>query len=573
MKHVLRTEEMKAWEQTFEAAQLPLLLLMEQAALGLAQEVLTLHQSGFPTAPIDIFCGWGENGGDGYALARHLVTRAAPCPVRVWELAPDHPRREGASINRQALSCLPVEVLPAQQYQPGPGLLVEALFGTGLKPRKTPESAPKPEWFEDYAQLITAFKQARGLGAKILSVDLPAGYDADQGQPVLPPAPADFTLAIGAYKPLHVLMQAAQCCGQIGLIPLSLPMPDQVLKQACDDRPQISLDEPPPANQLQAFRAQADAHKGTRGTALILAGSPAMAGAGLLSAEAAFASGAGRVVGWLPPVGVTAGLMRLPQVIWTPRPTLPSSQWPSAALAFLKPFSSRQPVPAALVGPGLPEDEEGHAILEAALKLKLQLVIDATGIRLLASRPERYRNLLKARAKVAGFRTLLTPHVGEYLALREVSPKAWWQTDFFQELAQMAQGWHVNLLYKSQTSYWVSPLRTEGGSTALGDYQVIVLPYGTAALARAGSGDLLAGDLAGRLAQGYEPSLAARVSVYLCGEAARRAQIRQGPEGYRVEEQLSDMRKVWLDWMRPATLGSSALEPFSACEEKGPLDA
>lgn len=541
---VIRTQRMRIWEAGFENEQgLPLLLLMEQAAYVLADRIAE-EAARNPTWPIAVFCGWGNNGGDGYALARHLVLRHHCSSVRIYEYEPDHPRSDQAEQQRQACRSLQIEMLPIAAFSGGEVVGVDAVFGTGLQVREGAE--PSNAWLE-----LQEVWQRACPASSWFSVDLPSGLCGDTGREVFPcHQMAAHCLALGAAKPVHFLPHSQRWIRSVSILPLTLPeLPE-------DSNLEIAVWEP--EEDLGTW-AEVDPsiHKGQRGDAVLLGGSEEQLGASLLALQAAFASGAGRVYAWLPRLAVSPALQLCPHALVGERPVIAQSELHAATLRYLKDFAGSSARSAVLLGPGLYQDTRGHEILRAALRSKVRLILDASAIRLLAMNPQTYLPLLRERARVEGgrYRCLITPHVGEYQSLRSATPESVHSADWFQELMQMAEHWHVSILYKSHISYFVRPAAVPSITDAKdskeeGNWKLSIFPYGGPALARAGSGDILAGYILGRLVQTENWDQSVSWSVYLCGAAAELREREQGIEGWSVQDQLRSMQEVWHAYRR-----------------------
>ncbi len=315
--------------------------LMDRAGAAVAEAVWRFG-GGRPTL---ILCGPGNNGGDGYVAATLLKKRG--CDVHVAALRDP---RTPAAIKARAQWSGPVETLA--NAIPGP-VLVDALFGTGLK---------KPLELEVKSQLQRLADAAR----LVVAVDVPSGVDADTGAD-LGAVNAHVTIALVSIKPAHVLYPAAGFCGHINIDQLGIAAHSDV---AILERPKLPA--PGPAD-----------HKYTRGMVVVVEGD--MDGAALLSAGAAQRSGAGYVV-------------------------LTGQNGAAAHSVVRKPFSeslSDARAGAIVIGPGLGRDEAAQAKLLAVIETGKRLVLDADALALV--------NMGQLCA--VGPRTILTPHEGEFARL------------------------------------------------------------------------------------------------------------------------------------------------------------
>ncbi|HEU4650166.1 MAG TPA: NAD(P)H-hydrate epimerase, partial [Croceibacterium sp.] len=292
--------------------------LMERAGTGAAEWVWRLAAR----RPVTVLCGPGNNGGDGYVIARELARRGTEVTV----VAPLEPRTEAASAARSAYG----GPIAAEGHG---GVLVDCLFGSGLA--RPLESA--------HAALLDTLARRHALR---VAVDLPSGVDSDTGVALNSGLPAfDVTLALGAWKFAHWLMPAAMLMGTRRLVPIGIaPVADIATLLA---RPRLA----PPA---------ADAHKYTRGLVLVVAG--AMPGAALMACEGAMRAGAGAV-------RLSGGAALMPDVIVRNEP--------------LGELLADSRTGAVLVGPGLGRDGSARQRLAEALAADRPTVVDADALALL----------------------------------------------------------------------------------------------------------------------------------------------------------------------------------------------
>lgn len=390
-----------------------------------------------------VLCGPGNNGGDGFVIARLLKERGVP--VRVAALGDS--RTESARRARAGWGG-PVEDMmtaaPATQ-------LVDALFGTGLT-RGLEEAVA--------ARLCGLAKDA----AHVHAIDLPSGVETDSGA-LLSTMPRYGTcIALGAYKPAHLLYPAAGLIGRLVLADLGIE-----LRSDTHRLPTPVLHAP-----------GASAHKYTRGLVAVIGG--AMPGASLLASIAAARSGAGSVRHYahaLPSAGPHAIVHR--QFDRTDEVTG---------------LVSDERIGAVLIGPGLGLDSEAAALLDAALSSAHPLVLDADALTLLSG---------KGRPLPPG--CIMTPHEGEFRRLFGDLPGS--KIDRAR-LAARSSG--AVIIYKGADSVIAAP-----------DGRVAVASGMSSWLSTAGTGDVLAGLAAGRRVVTSDPFRAACEAVWLHGDAARRS--------------------------------------------------
>jgi hydroxyethylthiazole kinase-like uncharacterized protein yjeF len=322
---ILTAAEMRAAEEAAIAAGTPVEELMERAGKGAAEAIWRFAGP----LPALVLCGPGNNGGDGYVIARELAARGVA--VRVAALGqPGTPAARGARESWRG----PVEALA--DAAPA-AMLIDALFGTGLGRPLAPEVAAALGRLAERAQVRVA-------------VDLPSGVATDDGAILSSVPDYDLTITFQTLKPAHLLQPAARHMGRVAIADIGI--------DAASDLHEIgrpALVAPGP-----------DAHKFSRGLVTVIAGG--MAGASVLAAEAAARAGAGavRLQARAPVHGVAAAII----------------QTPGDPLAR----ADDKRIGALLLGPGLPADEEGRDLLTAALGSGHALVLDAGALRLLAER-------------------------------------------------------------------------------------------------------------------------------------------------------------------------------------------
>lgn len=394
-----------------------------------------------------ILCGPGNNGGDGYVIARRL--REYGVPVRVAGLAP--PVTPSA---RQARAdwAGPVEELmnPALLAQPATQI-VDALFGTGLSHGLEEEVS---------SRLVALAARA----SHVYAVDVPSGISTDDGALLSPVPHYTLCFSVGAWKRAHMLRPAVTCWDAALCLDIGIDGTGAKLRHL--DRPALSA----PAD---------DAHKYKRGLVAVIAGD--MAGAAALSAEAAARGGAGYV-----------RLLGAQAITHTPHAIVRASLRDEGALRDAR-------ISALLVGPGLGRSDKAREHVRAALSTPHAKVLDADALWLLAEE--------RADWPVFDAGTILTPHEGEFARLfPDIAG-----TVIDRALAAAARCGAVVVL-KGPTSVVAAP-----------DGRARVLERAPSWLSTAGTGDVLAGLCAARLAVTHDPFTAACQALWLHGDVARRA--------------------------------------------------
>lgn len=433
---ILTAAQMRAAEQALFDAGVDDYGLMEQAGAAAAE---IIWRAGARRDTL-LLCGPGNNGGDGFVIARLL--RARGVPVRVAALG-----ESGTASSRRARAAWdgPVEDLATAALATQ---LVDALFGTGLSRGVDPAVA-------------TRLCDLAGAASRSYAIDLPSGVHTDSGALLSAVPHFDICIALGALKPAHLLYPAAGHIARLVCADIGIPASDSV-------------------HRLMPPRLRApgsEDHKYTRGLVAVVGG--AMAGASLLAAQAAARSGAGMV--WrLAADGLAHGADAIVTQDVGEVETL-AALLDDARLA------------AVLVGPGLGRDAAARARLDTVLGCGHRLVLDADAL-----------ILIGIDQIPAG--TILTPHEGEFVRLFGDLPGS--KIDRARAAAE-ASG--AVVIYKGADSVIAAP-----------DGRVAVASGGSHWLSTAGTGDVLAGLVAGRLAVTGDPFVAAGEAVWLHGEAARR---------------------------------------------------
>ena len=442
-------------------ADLPTRVLMESAGSAVAREVLLLHPR-----RVVVFCGPGNNGGDGAVAARLLRDS---CDVYTWYTqSPEQLRGDALSAWRAWRDAGGEDADRAEEAGPG-DVLVDAVFGSGLS--RAPEGRA--------AEAIRAMNAGRERGAQVVAVDVPSGVDSDTGA-VYPVhlAQTDVTVTFHAPKRGLYLHPGASCAGRIQVADIGIPqsLEHKLSGPACE-----LVDEAWARGQLKP--RPRNAHKNDFGHVLVVAGSPGKSGAAALVCEAAMRAGAGLVTLAARPE-VLPALAGLPEAMTVALPGEgPLSLEDAPALkAALKGKS------ALAIGPGIARGPETAPLigeLLAALDGDCASVIDADALNALAERREEIASIL-ARAKI---RPLLTPHPGEFSRLTGEDTERV-LAERIEAATRAAQRFGACIVLKGAHSVIADP---EGTSA--------VCSAGNPGMATAGSGDVLAGIAAAMLAR------------------------------------------------------------------------
>ncbi|MBL8447273.1 MAG: NAD(P)H-hydrate dehydratase [Zoogloeaceae bacterium] len=469
--------------------------LMERAGRAVAEDAvrLTLDRPG----PILIACGPGNNGGDGFVMARHLHLSGRPVVVAFAGNPAELPD-DAAAAHRawRASGGVTTSDLPAPPAE-GWSLVVDALFGIGLQ-------RPIEGRYRTWIQTLNAQKCRR------LALDVPSGIDADNG------------------RVLGIAFQATHTSTFIALKPglLTLDGPDyagEVLVQRLEIDPRSFLQPKGQTVIPGLFRhclrpRPRNCHKGLFGDVAIIGGAPGMVGAALLAGRAAIKLGGGRVfVGLLDRHG-------------------PAVDFFAPELMLRAPESLLECASCVAIGPGLGQSESASGLLGIAILQNSPLVIDADGLNLLG-RFAHLKAALASREQPA----VLTPHPAEAGRMLGCST-ADVQADRVGTATRLAKELHAVVVLKGCGTVIAGPQ---------GDWYINGTGHG--GLATAGSGDVLTGILVSLLAQHWPPLDAALAAVHLHGRSAEwLAQREVGPVGLTAGELVDAARQVFNAWIQQA---------------------
>ena len=486
MRHLITPAQMRDMEQRyFVETGTPSIDLMERAARALCDAIVRRWG---PGRRVYFACGPGGNGGDGYACARMYAQEGGSCAL--FPAAP--PRTPDAVRNRELALDAGIPELTLEEADQPPEIWVDALYGTGLS--RAPEGAA--------AALIERMNADHLLGCPVAAVDIPSGLNGLTGSAYSPCVCADLTLTFQFEKTGHWLADGLDMCGNIEVAGIDIP--DEfhpVAMAALVDR----------VSALCALPSKPrNAHKGSNGHLLIVAGSMGMAGAAALCAQAALRSGAGLVT-----VACPASIVPIVQTLAPCAMALPLPEREGAIAP-----ETVEPLAKALVGKHAVACGCGLSLRAAPEVLKLLLdsglpaLFDADALNLIA-RDAALKGALRPHH-------LITPHPGE--AARLLGHPA---TDPIAD-ALALNGLGCQALLKGATS--VIPVAGQAWLSA----------SGCAGMAKGGSGDVLTGLAGGLMAQyaaggsgltGIHLAMCAAFASEIHGRAGELAQARRGVRG------------------------------------------
>ena len=496
---IVTAEEMREIDhRTITEFGIPGAVLMENAGRE-ATRLLLAHFGDLRGKPIGILCGGGNNGGDGYVIARYLFHKGAR--PTLFLLLPKEKIKGDAALNLSLLGPLkiPIQELTTQaavdaakNQMAHQHLFVDALFGTGLNQ-------------EIQGHIKEVILHINHLDKPVLSVDIPSGIHSNTGQILGAAIKADMTATFAFAKVGHLVYPGAAHAGRLEVIDIGIP---HHIRKAVGSR-HFLLTEPHVKSCLP--KRSADAHKGSSGHLMIVAGAPGKTGAAALTSRAALRSGAGLVT-LLCPRGSHAILESLVvEAMTAPLSETPEGSLSETACDAVMSLASDKKCLA--IGPGIGTALSTRKLVQRIVKESpLPLVIDADGINCVAFEKE--------ILKISPVKKVLTPHPGEMARLTGLT------TDFIQKnrirvAREFAVEYQVFLVLKGARTLIAHP-----------DGRIWINPTGNAGMASAGMGDVLTGMIAGLITQGAPMDEALCAAVYLHGKAADTLSEHKGPMGY-----------------------------------------
>ena len=469
MIELLTNAEMGEADRLAIAGGIPGITLMENAGRAVAEAVAVRAA---PGGTIAIVAGPGNNGGDGFVAGRLLAARGFT--VRL-ALVGDRAKLKGDAADAARRYAGTVEPASPGTLD-GAAIVIDALFGAGLD-RPVAGAA---------AEMIAAMNRC---GAPIVAVDLPSGINGTTGAIMGTAVTAVESVTFFRRKPGHVLLPGRLHCGRVRLADIGIPA--QVLERV---RPQAFLNRP--ALWQGRFPVpRIDGHKYARGHAVVVSGGASYTGAARLAARGALRAGAGLVT------------------IASPRDALPINAAASLAVmvrpvdraAELASFLSDRRLNALVLGPGGGVGEPMRALVAAGLKGPRAVVLDADALTSFENHAETLHAALAGREHPA----VLTPHAGEFARLFKNEPEILGSSSKIDMARAAAARTGTVVLLKGPDTVIAAP-----------DGRVTVNDNAPPWLATAGAGDVLAGFIAGLLAQGMPGFEAAAAAAWLHGEAA-----------------------------------------------------
>ena len=463
---------------------IPGIVLMENAAGACVKRIGELFD--INGAKVCVFCGKGNNGGDGFAIARRLIDKGAL--VTCYLVCGDDFGGD-ALVNYEVLEKLPCEIVDASNDTLDDidrfDLVVDAILGTGISGTVRDDAYSVIQKINDKARFV-------------FSVDVPSGLNADTGEICGICVRANETVTLAAYKKGMLTYPGADYCGNVTVGDIS--MPAQILSQ-------LNINITDDAFAKIPARS-ANSHKGTYGKLFIVAGSIGMTGAAALASEAALRTGAGLVTLGIPTS--LNGIMeqKLTEVMTCPLSDISGHLEVSASRVICDKAARCD---ALLFGPGVGRSADVGEVLEAVLSdVSVPVVIDADGLYALAKNPNMLANCASP--------VVLTPHSQELARLLNTTVERV-EADRFGACAAAAERFGATVILKGHYTITTTPDGTQYVNTT-----------GNAGMAKGGSGDVLAGIVSALIAKGFAEGDSAAAGAYIHGKAGDVAAAKYGIE-------------------------------------------
>jgi NAD(P)H-hydrate epimerase len=493
--------------RTIESFGIPGRVLMENAGRG-ATRFFVERFSDLKNKRIGVIAGRGNNGGDGFVIARYLAQ--AGIPVKVYLLAPGNRVKGDAAANLELLKPLEIPVIEIpdensfsvqKPSMTDSDIWIDAILGTGLKSE-----------VKGYFRKIINF--INDLDKPVFAVDIPSGLNSDTGQPCGTCIRAQATATFGFAKTGHMIYPGKGYTGMLEIIDIGIP--PHIVASVGPRQFLLTKDR----IKSYLFPRVADAHKGTTGHLLVVAGSSGKTGAASMTSISALRAGAGLVT-----LGIAKSLnpileAQILEAMTSPLPEIRQGVLSESAFDAIQELMIGKKCLA--IGPGLGQAAETKKLVRKIIQeCQIPMVIDADGLNNLAGQMQ----IIKS----ASAPIVLTPHPGEMARLLDTTVGSI-QQDRINSARSAAVALNVHVVLK-------------GARTVIGhpDGRVFINPTGNPGMASGGMGDVLTGIIAGYIVQGYSPKTAAHIGAYLHGAAADCLAKSMGPYGYLAGEVMNSV--------------------------------
>jgi len=494
MKLVTTQQMREIDKETIENVGIPGLELMEKAGKATAEvaKEMLVNPKGKKVA---IFCGKGNNGGDGFVIGRYLCGWKAKVDLHLLSKISEVKGDAKTNLNKvKNLKLRIKEVLKTEQLPKKieADLIVDAIFGTGFEGKISGLGK-------------VAVDLINSSNIPVISVDIPSGVDSTTGQVSESCIKATKTVTMGLPKIGQFVFPGKEYCGEV--IVCDIGIPNLVVNKEKIDLNLITKDQ---VRDILPKRAP-DSYKGDCGRAVLIAGSTGMIGAACLSAESSLRAGAGMAILGIPKSLIHIFEIKLTEVMTRPLPDVAKK----GVLALRGLGEIKQLLKwgnCLALGPGIGQHFETVELVKRLVQqIEFPMVIDADGLNSIAKDV----SILKNRKAPL----ILTPHIGEFSRLNKI-PIEEIAKDRIKYAREFAREYNCVLVFKGAPSIIAEP---EG--------QLYINPTGNAGMATAGSGDVLTGIIVGLLAQGLSTLNSAICGVYVHGLAGDLACVEKGEMG------------------------------------------
>ena len=492
---IFSAAQIKKWDAfTIENEPISSIDLMERAATTcynwlMGKNLGTMH--------FRIFCGKGNNGGDGLAIARLLIKNNCKATVYILEFGKPGTADFQTNLERLHTFTTDIHFIQSADFFPvlnDNDIIIDAIFGNGLnKPLQ-----------QIGAALVNYINQCK---ARVIAIDLPTGLFADKSSTGNSIIKADHSLSFQNYKLAFLLPENEDYCGEVHLLNIGLHK---------------DFENNEPANFILIDKALIKtiykprskfAHKGTYGHAALLCGSVGMMGAAVLSSLACLRSGVGKITSYIPKCGY--------HILQT---TAPEAMSFIAGEDYLLSANGIEKFSAVGIGPGIGNHPSHKKLLTDIFeKINTPMVIDADALNVMAENKELLNNIPS--------QSILTPHPKEFEKLFGKSANNFERLELAK---QKSQEHKIFIILKGHHSFISTP-----------DVQGLFNSTGNAGMATAGSGDVLTGILTGLLAQGYSPTDTCILGVYLHGLAGDFAANKHSEEAMIAGDIVASLGKAF----------------------------
>ncbi len=500
MEISVTTAEMRAYDKyAIEKLKIPGLVLMENAGRSVAEAILR-HYGPVKEKSVLIFCGKGNNGGDGFVAARYLHNRGANITIALTgkksQLKGD--ARTNYEILRELVknvrrpSVLRIVELQSRRILsmlPQPQIIVDAIFGTGF-------SGEVGGLVKDVIGWINKSKAWK------ISIDVPSGVGSNNGDITRHVVKADLCITLGFNKNDLFVGNTISYTNKLEVVDIELP--NQVLKAKPPKTYIVSMNDV----RIKLPVRSLNAHKHSVGKVFILAGARGFAGAAIMASTAGMKAGAGSVVLGVPYSVYPIVAKKMIEIMVEPLQETSDGTLGLASIKKIREFVDWADV--IIVGPGLSRHAETQKVVcKIVTEVTKSTIIDADGLNALAAN-------ISALKRHKSKHLILTPHTGEFSRLSKLSITEI-ENNRIEVAREFAKKFRLTLVLKGSPTV-----------TASGNGEVFINSTGNPGMATAGSGDVLTGLIGGLFAQKMQQTEAAYSGAFLHGRAGDLAKIKFG---------------------------------------------